>query len=268
MWIMKPLRKPGKPHHLEPGTYTIGRSEDNNITLPIDEVSRYHAEIVLHKSGGHIRDLDSLNGTYLNGEKITSSSFKHGDEISFGRESSYSIEFGDLNIVQSVPPTIEPSHSRHSVSASAEQIEKNRCPYCESEIPARAKKCKFCGEWVDKNAVPKSPKRKQSIISSPQPSQNIKQDFRQDVNIQLDNRSNSPAFAIITCICYIFVYPLGLLLNAIGLLTGPRRGCFSSLIIFFFIIPIVIVWIMIDQGVKLGLPFLDSFIHEISKYLP
>ncbi|MCM1339451.1 MAG: hypothetical protein NC191_07255 [Muribaculaceae bacterium] len=33
-----------------------------------------------------------------------------------------------------------------------EESNKNLCPYCNAELDAEAQKCKFCGEWVNKNS--------------------------------------------------------------------------------------------------------------------
>jgi uncharacterized protein (TIGR02996 family) len=51
---------------------TIGRVQDNDIVLPMGNVSKRHARIV-HRDGRLIMvDLKSTNGTYVNGRKLTS----------------------------------------------------------------------------------------------------------------------------------------------------------------------------------------------------
>ena len=52
---------------------TIGRSNDASITLPHSLVSRQHCEIFEEQGILYVRDLNSLNGTFLNNEKITGS---------------------------------------------------------------------------------------------------------------------------------------------------------------------------------------------------
>jgi response regulator RpfG family c-di-GMP phosphodiesterase/pSer/pThr/pTyr-binding forkhead associated (FHA) protein len=63
---------------------TIGRSSRCDLTLPGQLVSRNHAEIVRGGGGFVVRDLGSVNGTYVNGRMVTQSSLHHGDELSFG----------------------------------------------------------------------------------------------------------------------------------------------------------------------------------------
>ena len=64
---------------------SIGRNFDCLFHLPDRSVSRKHAEIIVDELGVSIRDLNSLNGTYLNNNKISYSSLKDGDIISIGK---------------------------------------------------------------------------------------------------------------------------------------------------------------------------------------
>lgn len=63
----------------------IGRSEECDIPLPKDEsVSRVHARLDRDGENWVLVDLDSTNGTYLNGERIRESKLKNGDVIEIG----------------------------------------------------------------------------------------------------------------------------------------------------------------------------------------
>lgn len=66
-------------------TTKIGRTTDSDILLDDISVSRSHAEIVNSKSGLLVRDLGSLNGTYVNQVLIEQSSLTHGDELQIGK---------------------------------------------------------------------------------------------------------------------------------------------------------------------------------------
>lgn len=48
-------------------------------------------------------------------------------------------------------------------------------------------------------------------------------------------------FPLITLVCYLLTYPLGLLLNMIGLCLGSRRGCFWAMLVVFLFVPIALV---------------------------
>ena len=62
----------------------IGRSDQNDIRLIDQKVSRLHARIELVDESWQIIDADSSNGTRLNGLPIKSTALQHGDHISIG----------------------------------------------------------------------------------------------------------------------------------------------------------------------------------------
>jgi pSer/pThr/pTyr-binding forkhead associated (FHA) protein len=63
----------------------IGRDLNNEICFDDITVSRSHAMIEKNENGYSIRDLGSLNGTYLNAVAIKESSIIAGDEIQIGK---------------------------------------------------------------------------------------------------------------------------------------------------------------------------------------
>jgi len=66
---------------LERDPTTIGRHPDSDIFLDDVTVSRRHAEL----SGPTVRDLGSLNGSYVNGERVDERVLATGDELQIGR---------------------------------------------------------------------------------------------------------------------------------------------------------------------------------------
>ena len=62
----------------------IGRDTTNEIQLDDITVSRSHA-MISKKDGYHIRDLGSLNGTYLNAIAVRDTQVNAGDEIQIGK---------------------------------------------------------------------------------------------------------------------------------------------------------------------------------------
>ncbi len=68
------------------GTETIiGRDPESTIFLNDVTVSRKHAEISLIKERFTLKDSGSLNGTYLNGERVDEAELKSGDELWIGK---------------------------------------------------------------------------------------------------------------------------------------------------------------------------------------
>lgn len=63
---------------------TIGRDPSNSIMISDDESSRFHMRIKKRGRLYIIEDLDSKNGTYLNGDKIRNSIVQNGDKILIG----------------------------------------------------------------------------------------------------------------------------------------------------------------------------------------
>ena len=68
----------------------IGRSRSNEIVIEAEGMSRLHAQIYRNRDGGFsIADMDSLNGTFVNGTKITGTQpVGLGDTITFGKVSA------------------------------------------------------------------------------------------------------------------------------------------------------------------------------------
>ncbi len=66
------------------GTLDAGRSDENEILLLDDHISRKHARFMLNNGVVWVQDLRSANGTYVNGERLSGGCrLFHGDEVSF-----------------------------------------------------------------------------------------------------------------------------------------------------------------------------------------
>ena len=63
---------------------TIGRVEDNAFQIAEPSVSSRHCEILLHGNEVLVKDLNSTNGTFINGEKISESVLKPGQTLRLG----------------------------------------------------------------------------------------------------------------------------------------------------------------------------------------
>jgi pSer/pThr/pTyr-binding forkhead associated (FHA) protein len=74
----------GRSFELKVDKTTVGRLEDNAFQIPEQSVSSHHCELLLKGSDVIVRDLNSTNGTYINGEKISEKVLKPGQILRLG----------------------------------------------------------------------------------------------------------------------------------------------------------------------------------------
>jgi hypothetical protein len=80
------LETPNGAHSipLESTLLSIGRGLDNDIILEDTRVSRHHAQLRYKTRRFWVTDMNSTNGTYINGERISEADLRHGDVLSLG----------------------------------------------------------------------------------------------------------------------------------------------------------------------------------------
>ena len=93
------------------------------------------------------------------------------------------------------------------------------CRHCGNEIPDNSSFCQFCGGRITEAAGAQTRQVREIIVKG--------------------SEENSLLFPILTLLGYIFLYPAGLIANIVGLFIGQRKGCFLSLFLAFFVLPIV-----------------------------
>ena len=91
----------GRTFELVTERTTVGRVEDNTFQIADGSVSSHHAEIVLRGNDIVIRDLNSTNGSYINGEKITEMVLKPGQTLRLGQ---VELKIDDGKAVTAPPP--------------------------------------------------------------------------------------------------------------------------------------------------------------------
>jgi pSer/pThr/pTyr-binding forkhead associated (FHA) protein len=74
----------GREHELNVDRTTIGRVEDNMFQIAEPSISSHHCEVLLRGNDVVIKDLNSTNGTFINGEQITESALKPGQTLRLG----------------------------------------------------------------------------------------------------------------------------------------------------------------------------------------
>ena len=81
--ISGPLQ--GREVVLNRDTFTIGSGSHNDLSIEDSTVSKRHCEIVVEQSGYLIRDLESTNGTFVQGVRVSSAHLAPGSEIQLGK---------------------------------------------------------------------------------------------------------------------------------------------------------------------------------------
>jgi pSer/pThr/pTyr-binding forkhead associated (FHA) protein len=66
------------------GRTIVGRGAESDLRLPVGTISRRHAEIERIAGGWLVRDLNSENGTWVNGERVWEQVLVDGDRVQFG----------------------------------------------------------------------------------------------------------------------------------------------------------------------------------------
>ena len=73
-------------HELDDELVTIGRVSENSIQIDDASVSSRHAQLAVTGNGGYqLTDLNSTNGTRVNGAAVTEANLRNGDRVRFGQ---------------------------------------------------------------------------------------------------------------------------------------------------------------------------------------
>src|SRR5258708_6418439 len=105
--------------------YTIGRLPDNDIRIDNAAVSGHHSLIINILNDSFLEDLNSTNGTYVNGKLIKKHALQHGDVITVGHhqlrfveDDEQQDEFEKTMVIQ---PSARPVEKVRTAAAAAEQ---------------------------------------------------------------------------------------------------------------------------------------------------
>ncbi len=113
------------------GAMKIGRRADNDIVLSERCVSGYHAEFRRCEDGHYeIVDLNSYNGTFVNGKRVQSCRIKSGDVLEFGQLRTQIGCASDPAMTQRLTMTIEQLNKE----VSRLSMERDTCRYSISQL--------------------------------------------------------------------------------------------------------------------------------------
>lgn len=82
--VLSPEQK-GRSYELAVDKTTIGRVDDNTFQIAESSVSSHHCEVLLRGGDVVVKDLNSTNGTFINGEKISEAVLKPGQTLRLGQ---------------------------------------------------------------------------------------------------------------------------------------------------------------------------------------
>lgn len=89
MWILRTTTdtEPAQTFRIAPGSVkTIGRATGANFIVDAALVSRVHCRVTALPDGGlEVRDLESTNGTFVNGNRVDVARLAAGDTLQVGR---------------------------------------------------------------------------------------------------------------------------------------------------------------------------------------
>jgi hypothetical protein len=105
--------------------YTIGRLPDNDIRIDNPAVSGHHSLIINILNDSFLEDLNSTNGTYVNGKLIKKHALQHGDVITVGHHQLRFVEDDEQQDEFEKTMVIQPSaRPVEKVRSAADTVEK------------------------------------------------------------------------------------------------------------------------------------------------
>lgn len=119
------------------GRYLLGRTESCDLVVNDDSVSAVHAVIEIFDNKAILYDMNSTNGTFVNGDKIIVKEIQLNQSFSLAE---VELSFKTYEVATALPPileTLEPSHGNASVKLppTPKELPKN-APVASSSVPS------------------------------------------------------------------------------------------------------------------------------------
>ena len=123
--IVNPGSQERQEFDLKEGPNTVGRARDNDIVILDQSLSRHHARIDVSRQRIKISDLQSRNGTWLNGTKAEEGILRHGDLIKWGDVRCAVVE-DTAAIVKEIPGDLSDISLEALVERSQKSVSRDR----------------------------------------------------------------------------------------------------------------------------------------------
>jgi hypothetical protein len=127
--------------------YTVGRLPDNDIRIDNPAVSGHHSLIINILNDSFLEDLNSTNGTYVNGKLIKKHALQHGDVITVGHHQLRFVEDDDaqqdeFEKTMVIQPSQRPMEKLNEARAKAEEVATGTATNIRRAIPDGAQQVK------------------------------------------------------------------------------------------------------------------------------
>jgi pSer/pThr/pTyr-binding forkhead associated (FHA) protein len=155
--------------------YTVGRLPDNDVRIDNPAVSGHHSLIINILNDSFLEDLNSTNGTYVNGKLIKKHALQHGDVITIGH---HQLRFADQQINEPEQDEFEKTMVIPTGQQSAAQLARAEAAADKAAAAARQARpaapapATDAGVRLDPEeaaALDEQPVRKASVAVKPEP---------------------------------------------------------------------------------------------------
>jgi len=137
--------------------YTLGRLPDNDVRVDNAAVSGHHALIINILNDSFLEDLNSTNGTYVNGKLIKKHALQHGDVVTIGHH--------HLRFVDSQVETADQDEFERTMVIGPGQVNEERLKAAASMAPATASPSPAAAPAVAAPAASPIAKAKLQVLS-------------------------------------------------------------------------------------------------------
>ena len=93
----------GDPIPLLKKKLLVGRRESCDVVLRFANVSAHHCQLTLEDGYWFVKDLDSRNGTKVNGTRVTRKRLDPGDSLAFAKH-NYEVQYSPVELGATGPP--------------------------------------------------------------------------------------------------------------------------------------------------------------------
>lgn len=125
--VMRRGPQPDQRVPLNHDVITLGRAPGNDIVVPNEEVSRYHARLTRQGDQWVLQDLESRNGTFVNGQRITAPVvLAAGSQVTLGPDVLFAVELHSISEAHSARRVQAGTFPAAQVRACRPQVQTGR----------------------------------------------------------------------------------------------------------------------------------------------